>query len=343
MKLPRFLTRPETRAENYTDAIIQGMLAAASGDGGNGLTAAVEIAAGWWQRAFASAELKPTGIISEAIQPHLGFIGRSLIKDGQAVFALDFSAGFRLLPASTVQVSGGPNPDSWTYELTLSGPSETITRTVPSGAVLHLVYASNAGSPERGVSPIEASATTKKLLTSLEQRLGEEANSSTGFVIPVPNVESSSQLQDDLRGLRGKIALVQSTSGSWGEGHSTAPLSDYPIRRIGADPPETLIELRRQVEQSILASCGVPTSVLDGGQGTASREAYRQFLHLSVGPVAKQVGAQIAAAFDLANFEFSFDRLGAADISGRSRAVGSLTQAGMSLEDALKVVMITED
>ena len=38
-----------------------------------------------------------------------------------------------------------------------------------------------------------------------------------------------------------------------------------------------------------------------------------------------------------------FSRLMVSDISSRSRAVGSFVQAGMSLEDALKAAMLTED
>ena len=120
MKLWPF-NRPELRDQNYTDAVTQGLLSQASGEVTAGLTSAVEICAGWWGRAFSSAEVRPAGILADALKLHLSTIGRRLVTSGEIVFALDFSGGLTFLPASTVTVKGGPNPRSWVYELTLPG------------------------------------------------------------------------------------------------------------------------------------------------------------------------------------------------------------------------------
>ncbi len=173
---------------------------------------------------------------------------------------------------TTVTIVGGPNPETWQYELTLPGPSETLTRRLSGGQVLHIFYARGPTNPWRGISPIEASGATRKLLDNLELRLAQETGEAVGHLIPVPNVTSTNQLQADIRAMKGAATLVESTASGWGTGASAAPVADYPVRRIGANPPETLANLRRQTEQSILAACGVPTSVLDSGQGTASRE-----------------------------------------------------------------------
>ena len=72
-----------------------------------------------------------------------------------------------------------------------------------------------------------------------------------GQLIPVPNVQASGGLQAEIRGMKGEVALVDSVSASkWGTGAGGAGFSEYPIRRIGADPPETLGKLRREVEES---------------------------------------------------------------------------------------------
>ena len=336
MKLPRLFQRRETRAQEYTDVVVQALLAGASGDVAKGLTAGREIAAGTWGRAFSSADIKPAGIVADALTPHLGHIGRSLVTRGEVIFALDYSDGLTLLPATSATIAGGPNPASWTYELSLAGPSTTQTRrALTSDAVLHIVYAHGPKSPWSGVSPIEASETTQKLLDNLELRLAQEAGGSVGSVVPVPNVQTTGQLQTDLRAMSGQITLVETTSGGYGSGQSGAPQSDYQVRRIGADPPPTLAILRRQVEQSVLASCGIPPSVLGGADASASREGYRQFLFGTIQPVAKSVAVQVGGYFDT-EISFDFASLMAGDLTGRARAVMSLVNAGVPLDKALE-------
>ena len=214
MKFP--WTKAENREQDYTDAVVQALLAVAGGDVASGLTAGIEICSGQWQRAFASADMTP-GPVAEMLRPHLGYIGRSLIRRGEVVFQIDAEGGatLQLLPATTVTVHGGANPSTWTYELTLSGPSELRTRTLPANLVLHLFYGTEAANPWKGLSPIEAASTTRKLLDNIELRLAQETGGTVGNLIPVPNLESTAQLQTDLQGLKGKTVLVESTSTGW--------------------------------------------------------------------------------------------------------------------------------
>ena len=325
--------RRETR-DDATDVVLASILANARGEVASGLTAAIETAAGQWGRAFSSATVTPDGVVADLIAPHLGFIGRSLVTSGEAIFEIRFDDGLELRPASLATVSGSPDPETWTYELTMAGPSRTFTRRLPAGRVLHLTYATNGRHPWRGVSPIGASSTTKGLLEHLETRLAQEVGQAVGLLIPVPDVKVSGQLQTDIRGMKGQVALVDSVSTNWGSGKTDAPKSDYKTVRIGADPPETLARLRREAEESILAACGVPQSALSGGGGAGTREQYRQFLHLVIAPVARSLARQIAARFDLPDVGFNFDSLMASDISGRARAFGQLRSAGLTMKDA---------
>ena len=112
--------------------------------------------------------------------------------------------------------------------------------------------------PWRGISPIEASQTTRKLLDNLELRLAQELGGAVGAVVPVPNVQSTTKLQEDLRAMKGNLTLVETTAAGYGAGATGAPQQDFKVQRIGADPPATIPTLRRQVEQSILAACGLP-------------------------------------------------------------------------------------
>jgi len=328
--------KPESRQLSFTDTLVNHILATARGDVAEGLAAAVEVCAGQWQRAFASAEIAPDGVVADAFAPFLGYVGRQLVLSGEAIFYIAAGDGeMRLIPAHTTTITGDAR--TWDYELHLAGPSEQTTIKAQSDRVLHLQYAFNPASPWRGVSPIEASATTRELLENLEKRLAQEADAAVGELIPVPNVQTTGKLQDDLRAMRGNVTLVETTAQGFGAGATGAPQSDYQVRRIGANPPATLPALREQTERSILAACGIPQSVINPGDAAGSREGFRQFLHLTIQPVAEAIAQQIAAKFDLSGFSFSFDRLMAGDLSGRARAFQSMVGGGMPVEDAARL------
>ena len=331
----------ETR--NYTDVVVAAIQTNARGEVVKGLSAGVEVAAGTWGRAFSSAEVAPAGPLSDALVPHLSTIGRALVLRGELIFEIDVERGLSLVPAHTTTITGGAHPDSWEYEVTLAGPSGTTTRRLPGSRVLHLRYAVDPAYPWRGLSPLQQGGTTRRLLDSLETRLAEEIDGPQGSIIPIPDTSSSGVLQAEIRALRGGVGLVDSvTSAKWGAGPAGKNLTEYPVRRIGGDPPEALVSLRRQAEESILAACGIPQAVLSGGQAVAAREGFRLFTFLTIQPVARAIALQIAERFDTP-VSFDFSRLGAADISARSRAVGTFVTAGMSLSDALQAAMVTED
>ena len=221
--------KAETRAADTTDVVIAAILAGANGDIVTGLTAGVETAAGFWQRGFSSASVEPDGIVADALAPHLGSIGRQLCVNGQIVFEIVIDGGFSLRPAHTVSVVGGTDPEEWQYQLTIAGPSISVTRTLPASRVLHLTYSTNPSHPWRGIGPIEAGGTTKALLSNLESRLAQETGGAVGQLIPVPNVQVSGGLQAEIRGMKGEIALVDSVSATkWGAGSTGAGFSEYP-------------------------------------------------------------------------------------------------------------------
>ena len=77
-----------------------------------------------------------------------------------------------------------------------------------------------------------------------------------------------------------------------------------------------------------MAACGVPVALADPSAAAAGlREAMRQFLHLSVAPLAAIVSAELTRKLELP-VSLGFRRLHAADIQGRARAFGSLVNAG---------------
>lgn len=334
--------KAETRSADYTDLMVAQLIAGAKGEVAGGRTSAIEIAAGHWQRAFASATVTPSGVLGDALAPHLGYIGRSLLERGESIFEISMDGGFGLLPASNVSVHGDPDPRTWQYQLTLSGPSGSYSRLLKAERVLHLTYSTRPEHPWQGISPITAGLTTKKLLDNLENRLAQETSASVGTLIPVPNVQSSAGLQRDIQGLDGRTVLVESVAATkWGQGAGATGFSEYVTRRVGANPPEVLVALRRQVEESILSAAGIPQSVLTPGQGTAAREGFRQFLHAVIQPIALEIAGQIGARFET-DVSFNFDRLMASDLSGRARAFQSMVGGGMDVSKAAALAGLME-
>ena len=138
---------------------------------------------------------------------------------------------------------------------------------------------------------------------------------------------------------------MESTAVAYGEGSDGAPKGDWVARRIGANPPEAMIGLRRDVQASILAACGCPGSLLERSDGTLAREEMRRFLHSTISPVARVVAEELAVKLDTPGLAFDFSSLFASDLSGRARSFSSMVQAGMDIERAagLSGLMVSDD
>ena len=67
-------------------------------------------------------------------------IGRALIRQGEIVFAIEVRGGrLMLIPAASWDIHGDVDPSSWTYRLTLSGPSRLTTlEPVPANGMVHV-------------------------------------------------------------------------------------------------------------------------------------------------------------------------------------------------------------
>ena len=144
--------KSENRASGgFTDLFVNQLLAQAGGnvyaDVSN--TAAAELVAGLWGRAFASASLSPAfpGIGPDTLEA----IARAMILDGEYLGAIDVSDGaLRLLQSYSWDVVGGANPRTWRYSLELPGPSGNETRQLPPEGVVSCRWATSRSAPHRG-------------------------------------------------------------------------------------------------------------------------------------------------------------------------------------------------
>ena len=161
MRFPFFGRSEDRAAGGFTDLWVNQLIAQAGGnvyaDVGN--SAAAELCAGLWGRAFASASLSPA---FPGIGPGtLGAIARAMILDGEYLGAIDVSDGaLRLLQSYSWDVVGGANPRTWRYSLQLPGPSGDETRQLPPEGVVSCRWATSPATPWRGVGPFQSSSLT---------------------------------------------------------------------------------------------------------------------------------------------------------------------------------------
>ena len=307
--------------------------------------AALEAASGLWRRAFASASVEPATPLTRALTPEfLGWLAQELVLRGEGLAVIQVERGrLDLLPVGDFTVTGKASRRSWRYRCTVYGPSSTFTyQRAPAGQVIHCRWSFQAELPEFGASPWKRAHISSTLLGNLEKRLSEEVAGVVGNLLPVPSdpgeeVDAYEGLRKTLKTLKGKTALVETTSGGYGEGMNTAPRKDYQPVRLGADPPQSLRELREDVAHSLLQACGVPLSLVsERGDGAARREGWRQFLHSSVGPQARIIEHELSSKLET-KISLNFDKLFASDIMGKARAAASLAKAGIEIDEALRM------
>ena len=329
---------------NYSSTILAALEAAAdaSGDPTPLTSAAVEIAAGFWGRAFAMADV--TGADKYFSPELLAWIGRAMVRHGEALMLIE-PDDEALMPLSCdTSIEGGPMETEWTYRVTMHGPTTQTDMTVASERVVHCRYAFEEKEPWRGLAPIAFASQTGALAAGLERTLKWEANGNLGYLLPVPqdvtggddDTDPLATLRSTLKDLKGKTAILESTR-SMAPSMGSAPPSDWKPQRLGANPPETLVELRYAALASLLAVMGV-SPALAGVTNTAvapaaSREAWRQFLHGTVQPAARLVAAEASRKLGI-DVEFNFDRLFASDLQGRARAFQSMVTGGMDVTKA---------
>lgn len=327
----------EVRADTFTERLLEQRVAEAAGDVTAAAIATVEACASLYGRAFAGLEIEADGWL---IEPHsLEALGRSVYRDGQAMLLR------RGGTASSWTVYGADsNPDSWYYDVTISAPSNTTTIRMSAAEVALLRINATAAAPWRGQSPLTGASTTVRLAQRLEACLTDEHNAAVGGLLTVPTGTPQAaleRLRDDLKGLGGRTALVESTRGGWSDGRQTSPQRDWQQQRIGPETPVADVSLRRQLELDIYAASGIPPSLMSEVSGTESREAWRQFVTSAIRPLARQLQTELRRSAPTALVRF--EGLGSDELSQKARSFNALVKGGMSVEQAIAVTgLLTE-
>ena len=309
-------------------------------------TAALETAAGVWSSALGSAQ-------GPLPADCLAWLGRELILRGQGVFLIDTSMGrLRYIPVWHVDIDGyGSFPEAWTYKLTLNSPNASRFVRVSGSGVVHLNWATNPASPWRGIPPWDT--TTGAILGSLDGRLKNEARTPYGYLLPSrdrrvsPTDDNAENAGYNFAGLNGRLLTTTGTPPDVGGGQVANPQNRYSPIRLGMDPPQTLVQFRKDVERDVLNTCLIPPALLDTADGTSQRESYRRFVVMSVEPVLRRLSSELEMKLEISPAEAAFDvhALHGHDIAGRAKAFQVLVAAGKSPEEASRLsgLMVPDD
>ena len=259
---------------------------------------------------------------------------------GEVLFEIGVRDGqITLTPAQSWTVAGWRGPRLvGCMSATFQGPSgSVVTRTLPrSQSVAPPCTHSHTMRPGVGVGPLSSAGLTQELVAQIETALAQEASTPRGYNFAVPDVKQAGKLTTELRSSKGALNLVPSVASdaAWGAGQESKPADDWVSKRFGMTPPQAMVELRGNVELSVMAAAGVPVTIMSTSDGTAKKEDFRRFLHLTLQPMGRIIAQQIGDALDVDGLTFDFSGIGAADIAAKARAWGTLTKGGVSPQDA---------
>ncbi len=308
-------------------------------------TAAVEAAAGALSRAFAAADVQGPPWVQEAVSARfLAQVGRDLIRVGESCHVIRYMNGrMILLPASTWYFEGGADPMDWLCTATVYGPSGSATWRLPMDSIVFVAWGSPTARPYHGLSPMTWAAETARLNANAERSLANEAGGPVAQLLTVPegaggddddDGDSLATLRASITGAKGKALLLESTAGGFGQGKAEAPRRDWVAARLGPDAPAGQVAVAKDAFARVLAACGASPAMWDDSDGTAKREALRQWHLGTVQPLARMLATELSAKLD-AEIRLGFD-LYNVDLAGRAQAFQKLVAGGIDPIKALQ-------
>ena len=330
--------KPEVRSANYTDQVIAQIMASASGASDGGALAVIEASARWWGSGLASATVKPDNVALRSVSPTiLDSIGRALCRSGQSLHAIAVRNGrVTLTPVSLWEVHGDDAPASWTYRCSVSGPDVTRLVTLPAASVLHVRYSPHPSRPWAGRSPVALAMDTARAAALLETATAGELNFTQQQVLTPRRNQSDYGLADAL-----PPETIQKIVAAFAEHVHTGAFvipADVQAQRLGPEPPDSFPLLRRELENALYAAHGIPPSLINSqANGVSMREGFRQVFHGLLKPLGAIIAEELRAKLDPAA-ALDFSELRAGDITGTSRALGSLVAAGITPQAAAAIV-----
>ena len=331
----------ETRAAgDYTDQLLAGSYAAATGRIQAASGAGVQAAAGIVGRALASATVEGDG---GAVDPHLlEGIGTDLVRAGRFLgrLTVGFDGRVRILRASAVTsvVYGEADPDTWIYSLSMGAPSVARVVWATSAEVVNVRINADSYRPWAGIAPLARAVASGQLAARLASSLGDEADVVVSRIIPISQgsgENAANQLSKAISGqLPGRLAFPETTAAGGGAGRSSAPLRDFRSERTGWEAPISGPTLYAHLFSEVAECCGVPGALVNpASAGPAAREGWRRMTVGTIEPYARLIESELSRVLER-TVVVKLRRLGGVDAAGRARALHVLTEAGFEKDEA---------
>ena len=266
--------RGEHRQESgsYTDALVQLIQSRAGGSSAlPGTTAALECASGFVQRAFASAEVSTgNSIKAAALDPHtLGMIGRAMIRTGEYLAVIEIGMegdALRLAPASSWDVQGGADPESWVYRVSLAGPGrQSAFENIPAAGVVNIRYTSETTRPWRGVGTFAECFSLGAFIRRSQSGSGGRIQWATRPA-PTPcecwgRIRTNIGFEGGSPGPSGPFSFCRKSVRFVGTGPQNNASSGWDSKRIGAKVPDSSIKAASIAFGEVLAACGLSVAL----------------------------------------------------------------------------------
>ena len=96
-------------------------------------------------------------------------------------------------------------------------------------------------------------------------------------------------------------------------------------------------------QEALLSAAGVPLEILMQSEGASAREAFRRLLHTLLEPWGRIVAQELGNKLDLPGLLFDWSSIRGADVQGRARALKSMTDAGLPIEQASAIAGLIDE
>lgn len=311
--------------------------------------AAIEACVGIWARAFASFEVSVSSsrspqYIKRSISPSMLYmIGSDLLLRGESAWLIE-EGGKYISPASSYNIHGDVNPETWVYTLQLNGPTGNRSESHSGADVLHFRINSSALQPWTGRSPLTIGA--KVVSYALEQYLESEVTSCNEQMFIRPESQELVRKDDH-------IAKMHRQLGTGGDlrALTKGDPPEYARIKFGPEFNQASVNLRNDLERSIVAAAGIPPGlVLGQGGGTATREDLRRLYAVTIQPISLILQEEFNRKMPVAGVVIdSSKQAREADAASKARSSQSRAQAaatlvgiGVDIERALRMVELED-
>ena len=336
-RLRAFLHPEKRESASFTELLVNQRLQSVLTKGANAeAAAAVECSAALVSRCFQALQIEAASVVQDALNPDvLGRIGRALVLRGQSLHLIGNENPGRidLIPSASWDVVGTSDPATWRFRADVFGPKTVrVTRNVPQELALHLVVNSGDQTPWYGNPSWQSAKLTSDLLAAIEGNLAGEYGLKPARIAPAPTTSEAEQdaYRDKLKG--GGVVTVSASNAPVAGVRGMESAQTWQPAKVGRDVQPGDAPLLSEVFRQVTAACGVPATLF-GAQGDA-REAWRRFQLSLLQPYGRVLSSELRRKFG--EVSLSWDAVGGNDLVGRSRALTSLTTAGVPLDEAMR-------